>query len=279
MCYVGKNAGQHNYVQTDSNIGKHRIWENLFMISVLMPVYNAEKTLSDSISSVLNQTYTDFELIICNDGSTDRTAEIVAEFNDPRIIFISNCLNKGAAGARQCALSAAQGRFISFLDSDDVWHKDKLAVQLNFMSSNNVAFSFGDYHVFTHDVSSPVGFFKAPSTVSFDDLCRTCGIGCLTVMLDRELLGDFEMQNMPKEDYATWLSILRQGNVLAQKYPGALAYYRKSSGSLSSNKMVEISRQYNVLKNAGGLSGFKASFCLAYYIAHGLVKHLFLYRR
>ena len=122
------------------------------------------------------------------------------------------------------------------------------------------------------------GQFYAPERVTFDRLCQTCDIGCLTVMLDREQLADVFMEYIDKEDYATWVRIFRRNGIVASKYPGILACYRLSKHSLSSNKLREIKKQYQVLRKVGDLSAIAATGCLLLYILNGFTKHLFHYR-
>ncbi|KXI28157.1 glycosyltransferase family 2 protein [Paraglaciecola hydrolytica] len=246
------------------------------LISIVMPARNAQNTIEQSIQSVLQQTYSEFELLICNDGSTDSTKDIINSFKDTRIRMLNNVASLGAAAARNACLRESMGRYVAFLDSDDIWAPSKLETQLEFMLSNNVAFSYGSYNIFTE--RKITGTFTPPKKISFNHLCKKCDIGCLTVMIDISLTGKFEMPNICKEDYATWLSIMKN-NIIGFKYPGIHASYRTGESSLSSNKLHEIKRQFKVLRNVGKLSILRATGCVFYYTINGLYKHFIAYKR
>ena len=128
------------------------------LVSIIMPTYNCARFIRESIDSVLAQTYTNWELIIVDDSSTDNTAEMIANFNDPRIHYLRNEQNEGAALTRNKALRAVKGRYIAFLDSDDLWHPDKLERQIAFMEQNGYAFT---YHEYTEidESSNPIGIY------------------------------------------------------------------------------------------------------------------------
>ncbi len=251
------------------------------LVSVIMPVYNSADTVIESIESVFKQKYLDWELIICDDTSQDSSRTLIEEYisskDDSRIRIVDNINGKGAAGARNSAIEYAQGQYIAFLDSDDIWLDDRLNVQVSFMKMRKISFSYGDYSIFSQDSSKPIGFFCAPATVSFSQLCKTCDIGCLTVMLDRFQLGNVAVQYIGKEDYATWIDLFKKHGILAYKYPGNLAMYRLSRRSLSSNKFNEIIKQYIVLREVAGLSRIKSILNIMHYIINGLRKHYVSY--
>ncbi|MBO1273701.1 glycosyltransferase family 2 protein, partial [Shewanella sp. 4t3-1-2LB] len=177
------------------------------LVSVIMPAFNAEMTILESINSVLRQSYKNFELIICDDNSTDSTKNIVCSVDDNRIIYLKNLYQKGAAGARNFALDNSNGRYVAFLDSDDVWSEDKLYKQLKYMNENNIYFTYGAYKTFSDDVKVTKGHFIPPKMVAYEKLLRSCPIGCLTVVIDRKFTGSFSFPYIPKEDYACWLTL------------------------------------------------------------------------
>lgn len=253
------------------------------LVSIIMPAYNSQQTIFESISSVLNQSYQEWELIICDDASQDDTKHQVwrylQELTDKRIQLIDNHNSKGAAGARNSAIDEATGQYIAFLDADDVWLSDKLLKQVNFMEKSHVAFSYGDYLIFDKSSERPSGEFIAPNTIDFSRLCKTCDIGCLTVMLDRYQIDDVMMEYIEKEDYATWVRILKSNDFIAEKYPGILALYRLSQSSLSANKKKEIKKQYNVLRKVAKLSVVKSIISVTFYILKGIQKHYLYYRK
>lgn len=253
------------------------------LVSIIMPAYNSQKTILESISSVLAQSYQEWELIICDDASQDNTKHRVAcylqEQNVPRVKLIDNHNPKGAAGARNSAIEAAKGQYIAFLDADDLWLSDKLLKQVSFMKKSKCAFSYGDYLIFDKNTELPSGEFITPNSIDFPRLCKTCDIGCLTVMLDRHQIDDVMMEYIEKEDYATWVRILKNNALIAEKYSGILALYRLSQSSLSANKKKEIKKQYNVLRKVAKLSVVKSVISVTFYILKGIQKHYVYYRK
>ncbi|EPT9294288.1 glycosyltransferase family 2 protein [Vibrio parahaemolyticus] len=247
------------------------------LISIVMPAFNAEKTIKASIESVLNQSYENWELIICDDGSSDGTLDIVGNFNDNRITTICNRYSKGAAGARNSCIEIASGEYLAFLDSDDLWSSEKLLTQINFMLENEVDFSYGSYLIITDSSSDVNGIFNPPEKIENKTLLKSCDIGCLTVMLKTSSYPDFCFPYVGKEDYAAWITCSQKGFVM-RKYPGTHAYYRVSSNSLSSNKYKEISKQFRVIRKFGKLNILKASYYMLFYIFRGVIKHKLKYK-
>jgi glycosyltransferase involved in cell wall biosynthesis len=220
-------------------------------VSIIMPAFNAENYIAKSIQSVLNQTYKDFELIIINDKSTDNTMSIVNDFErkDQRIKVIDLKENQGVAQARNHGIKASTGRFIAFLDSDDLWHSDKLSKQIHFMLENNYAFSYTAYEIIDHKGMPLQQYVKVPKSRSYKQLLRGNFIGCLTVVIDKTKVRPFEMLKIGHEDYALWLSILKENNIRAYGLTEILAYYRKGQVSVSSNKNRAMKWQWNIIRN------------------------------
>lgn len=224
------------------------------LITVVMPAYNCSDTVIESIESVLEQTYKNFELLIVNDQSTDSTAsvlEILAQ-QDARIKVINHQKNLGVAAARNAAIDCARGRYIAFLDSDDLWHPSKLDDQIRFMKSQNVYFSYTAYSVFRGDDESRqyLGIRQLPNKLDYEDFIqRGYTIGTLSVMLDRAFLGEKRFKKIGHEDFAMWLSLLRTSRIPARKVPGdrALASYRLSPSSVSSSKIKAAMWMWNIL--------------------------------
>ncbi len=214
------------------------------LVSVITPAYNAERFIGETIESVLAQTYTNWEMIIVDDCSTDRTVEIVQAYmeKDDRIKLFQLEKNSGAGVARNRAMDEAKGRFIAFLDSDDLWLPEKLSRQIPFMLDNGLAFTFTKYERISEDGQESKGVTEAPATVHYEDLMKHCVIGCLTVVLDRSKIGEQRMLEIrTRQDYAFWLSLTRQG-FIAYGLPEVLARYRLVENSISSNK-VKAARQ------------------------------------
>ena len=159
-------------------------------VSVITASYNCAKFIEESIKSVLNQTYDNLELIIVDDCSTDNTEEIVNEYikKDSRIKFYRLNNNSGAAVARNKGLDEATGRFIAFLDSDDIWDKQKLEKQINFMQTNNYGFSFTSYRLIDENGGLLNKEIRVPNEITYKKLLKNTIIGCLTVIIDKELM-------------------------------------------------------------------------------------------
>lgn len=243
------------------------------LVSVIMPCFNAAAFISESIESVLEQTYSNLELLIIDDGSTDHSTEIVQEkaLQDKRVKLFQLDGNGGAAVARNYGIHCAQGQFIAFLDSDDLWAENKLEKQVRFMKQNQVGFTFSNYHVITEEkqIKKEV---KVPQVMDYDKLLHNTIIGCLTVVIDREIIGDFEMPLIQtRQDTATWLSILRKGH-LAYGIQESLAFYRIVSNSLSRKKLNMLKANWNMYRRIEKLSIFYTVECLIGYMFHAIKK-------
>lgn len=255
---------------------------NEYKVSIVMPCYNASDTIVDSIQSCLRQTHLNFELLIVDDGSTDNSVLLIQSYVDvdSRVILLKNRYGKGAAGARQTAIDASSGRFISFLDSDDLWLEFKLEKQIEYMIKHDVGFSFSNYQIFSSkdSIHKNLPLFSAPLVVNYDNLLKNCPIGCLTVMLDKNKFEHIVIPPIPKEDYACWLRLLRNGT-RAHNIGLTTALYRKGNSSLSSNKFTEISKQWFVIRYAENSGFLKSIQCITNYCFSGLIKHLYSYSK
>jgi len=212
------------------------------LVSVITPVYNLEKTISYTIESVLNQTYKNFEMIIVDDISEDKTIEIIKKYQqkDKRIKLFVLDKKGGASAARNRAIENACGKYIAFLDGDDLWHEDKLKQQVKFMQDNDFAFSYTDYEYIDVDNNNLNIMRKCPKKVTYFSMLLGDSIGCLTVMYDSEKVGKVSIPNIKKRnDYALWCKILNRVKV-GYKYNQVLSLYRINSGSLSSGSKVDL---------------------------------------
>lgn len=202
------------------------------LVSIITPTWNCGRFIAETINSVLAQTYQNWEMLIVDDCSTDNTKEVVMKYNDPRIKY--NCLkkNSGAAVARNTALRMAKGRWIAFLDSDDLWKPEKLERQLKFMIENNYNFSYHCYHEIDEGSISLGKVISGPKHISKIMMFSYCWPGCLTVMYDRNVVGDIQIPDIKKNnDYAIWLFACKKAkcHLLNEN----LAAYRKRTGSIS----------------------------------------------
>ena len=237
------------------------------MISIITPVYNAIKYIDKTIDMVLAQDYTDWEWIIVEDGSTDGTRERLSELKasgalDKRIcIILTDDNDHKAAGARNIGLAQAKGRYIAFLDADDVWMPGKLSRQLSFMEEKGAAFSFTAYEFGDSDAIGTGRFVRVPDRLSYRQALSRTIIFTSTVMCDTELL-DKQLLYMPyiaSEDTATWWRILKTG-IDARGLDEPLTIYRRPGKSLSSNKFVALKRIWDLYRKQEGL-GLIYSIC------------------
>ncbi len=242
------------------------------LISVITPAYNAENFIHETIESVLKQSYKNWEMIIVDDCSKDRTREIVKKYveKDSRIKLFQLETNSGSAVARNTAMKNASGKYIAFLDSDDLWYPEKLEKQLQFMQEKNIAFSFTKYIRMEEDGTLRNAISKAPASVGYHDLMKHCVIGCLTVMVDREEIGPLEMVNIrTRQDYVYWLTITKMG-YRAYGLPEVLAKYRSVDNSISSNKLKAAKRQWYVYRVIEKQNLIKSIYYFAHYAVIGL---------
>lgn len=203
------------------------------LVSIIMPSYNTERFISETIESVLNQSYSDWELIIVDDCSTDNTDDVVGKYlADERIRYIKNDTNSGAAVSRNRALREAKGKWIAFLDSDDVWLPEKLEKQIAFMVTNGYHFSYTNYEEIDEESEPLDVFVTGPKRITKQGMYNYCWVGCLTVMYDAEVVGVIQIEDIKKNnDYAMWLKVCKKANCYLLNEQ--LAKYRKRSGSIS----------------------------------------------
>ena len=237
------------------------------LVSVISPCFNSELFLERSIDSVLNQSYSNLELIIIDDCSNDNSRNIIEKKSkqDHRIIKIFNSENLGPAVSRNKGIKKANGRFIAFLDSDDLWYKEKLKIQLNFMIKKRDAFSYGPY-VKINEIGEKINEVHPEKSMTYAKLLEGNKIGCLTAIYDTKILGKIFMPLVRKrQDWALWLSIhkkIKYSNSVGE----LLGEYTVRDQSLSSNKISLIYYHYVVYKKIENLSFFKTIYLLLKYI-------------
>ena len=220
------------------------------LVSIIMPSYNTAKFIEETVNSVLNQTYTNWELIIVDDCSTDNTDEVVSQFNDERIKYIKNEKNSGAAISRNRALQEAKGKWIAFLDSDDVWLPEKLKKQIAFMEKNGYKFSYTKYEEIDENSKPKNVFVSGPRKITKAGMYNFCWQGCLTVMYDAETVGLIQIEDLKKNnDYAMWLKVIKKADcyLLSEK----LAKYRIRSGSISRHSKLKLIKHHYLLYRVG----------------------------
>ncbi|MBR4320888.1 glycosyltransferase family 2 protein [Treponema sp.] len=247
-------------------------------VSVVMPAHNAAKTIKESINSVISQTFTDWELLVINDSSTDDTETIVSEYvqKDTRIKLLHTDKSVGKPFyPRNVGIQAASGRIIAFLDSDDVWLPTKLENQLPLFEDNDTAITFSYYEKFStvQNESNKNRVIKSPETVSFKNALYGNPIGNLTGMYDTQKVGKIFYEDAGHEDYILWLTILKKG-FIAKNTNTVEARYRVAEKSVSSNKGKAALWTWNIYRKTLGFNLFKASFCYALYMFKGVSKFL-----
>lgn len=221
------------------------------LVSVIMPSYNTGKYIGKSIESVINQTYSNWELIIVDDCSDDDTEEVVSVFKDERIKYFKNAFNSGAAISRNRALREAKGRWIAFLDSDDIWKPTKLEKQLEFMQCNNYFFSYTNYEELDESGKHTGIKVTGPKKITKAGMYNYCWPGCLTVMYDAKCIGLIQIANIMKNnDYAVWLKVCKKADCYL--LDECLAEYRRGrNGSISTNSIkTMIGWHYKLYREA-----------------------------
>lgn len=234
------------------------------LVSIITPLYNTENYISKTIESVLNQTYQNWEMIIVDDCSSDNGPDIVKKYQkkDGRIRLIQLDKNSGGAIARNRAIEKAKGRFIAFLDSDDLWHPEKLEKQIDFMKRNDYPFTFTKYQLITEDGKLLNKFIEVPKKINYRKALLFNPIGCLTVIYDSKKMGKVYMPLIKKrQDYGLWLKILKMG-YYGYGLNETLAYYRLRKNSLSANKFSLIKYQWKLYRDIENLSLVESIFYL-----------------
>ena len=247
------------------------------LVSVIMPSYNAERFVAESIESVLHQTYQNWELVITDDCSTDPTPQIVQSYCDkePRINFVVAEQHSGIAGTRNQCLSRAKGRFVAFLDNDDLWHPEKLERQVGFMLDNHCAFSYSEYELIKEDGSPKGKIIKTAGIINYDKYLKNTIIGSGTIMLDTEKTGPLTMPfNATSDDMALWCKILKDGHC-AYPIQEVLMKYRVRSNSASANKWKAARDVWKVYRNQEGLPFSRSIGCFVCYAFNAVKKRIF----
>lgn len=247
------------------------------LVSVIVANYNCEKYISQTIDSVLAQTYLNWELLIIDDCSKDNSIEIIKAYaeRDRRIKLLKTSMNSGSAGLpRSIGVENAKGRYLAFLDSDDIWEASKLHVQIEFMKENNYYFTFTSYSFIDESGIKLNRSVIVPYEVDYNKLLKNTIIGCFTVIIDRENVRNISFLPIKFEDLAAWLSILRTG-VKAYGLNKVLGYYRKHTKSISGGKFKAIGWTWKIYRNQEKLNFFKAVYCFFFYIKNAIKKHYF----
>lgn len=229
------------------------------LVSVIMPMYNAQKYIQKTIESVQRQTYQNWEIIVMDDCSTDESQRIVQMMaaEDERIHYYCNGSNEGVAQTRNHAMDKASGRYLAFLDSDDLWGPEKLERQLQLLSEKDCAFTYAGCDVIDENGNSIQKQRHVPEHITYEELLWGNVIPCLTVLIDRTKVKPFYMPKIGHEDYATWLSIFQE---IGEAYgmDEVLAHYRVNRNSVSGHKLRTIKWTWNIYHNHQKINWLKS---------------------
>ena len=248
------------------------------LVSIVVPVYNAQRFLTDAIRSVQEQTYSNWELILIDDCSTDKSVKLINQHikHDQRISLIEMNENSGAALARNAGIKSAVGCYLAFLDADDIWVKMKLELQVDFMQTNNHIFTFTGYN-FADEKCLPTGKqVHVPSRITYKQALRNHIISTPGVVIDLQKI-DKDLIMMPNirsgQDAATWWRILRHIEA-AYGINKPLFYYRRTDNSLSANKFKAMKRTWYLFRKVEKINPFKSSYCFVWYGLNAVKKRV-----
>ena len=233
-------------------------------VSIIMPVYNSEKYIVDSIESVLKQTYSNWELLLVDDGSSDGSLEIIKKYAkvDQRIVVLQHDNNKGLPTARNTGIEKATGKYLAFLDSDDLWAEEKLEMQTSFMIKNDYGMTFTTYQRMDENGVVNGKVRVAIPKADYKTILWKHPMGILTVMIDMEKTGKPIFENWKKcEDYSLWLKLIKLTKY-AFGLDELLAYYRVRNSSLSSNKLALVKYHWRIYRRQEKINVFKSTILI-----------------
>lgn len=257
----GGNAELKAVRETEGRTERTRMTETYRdgLVSIIVPVYNVEKYIVETMSCVRSQTYQEWELLLVEDGSSDGTVEMITDYveqtKDTRIKLLKQPANMGAARARNRGLAEARGRYIAYLDADDLWVPEKLEKELSFMQEKQAAFAFTGYEFADENGEGTGKVVRVPGTLSYREALKNTTIFTTTVMFDTAKIPKdmLEMPIIKSEDTALWWKVLRNGYT-AYGLDENLVKYRRVGKSLSSNKLEALRRIWNLYRKAEHLS-------------------------
>ncbi len=245
------------------------------LVSIITPMFNSETYISETVNSVLNQTYTNWELLLIDDGSIDRTLEIAGTLasKHANIKLLKNPINQGAAISRNKGITESKGDYIAFLDADDMWKPEKLEKQISFMTNERCNVCFSSYELINENEQPLHKTVKALPVLTYQKLLKSNYIGNLTGIYNAEVLGKITTPNLRKrQDWLLWLEAIKKSGKPAKSLSEPLAYYRVRENSMSSNKFNLLKYNYWVYKKGLGFSTVK-SF---YHLIQFLIEYFFV---
>ncbi len=248
------------------------------LVSIITPVYNAEKFLLDTIKTIEEQTYKNWELIFVNDCSNDKSAKIIEEKikENNKIKLINLEQNSGAAIARNTGITNSKGKYIVFIDADDLWNKEKLEKQIKFMKETNCSFSFTGYEFANENGIGNGKIVNVPKIITYKQALKNTTIWTSTVMFDMSKLTKEQiyMPNVKRgQDTATWWKVLKQ-IPYAYGIDEVLSYYRRTNDTLSSNKIKALKRTWNLYRNVEHLNVFYSFYNFCWYVLNAIKRRV-----
>lgn len=243
------------------------------LVSIITPLYNSEKYIAETIESVLDQTYSNWEMIIVDDCSRDNGIKIVEEYQkkDKRIQLYKNEINKGVSYTRNRAIDLSKGKYIAFLDSDDLWKKEKLKKQIKFMEENDVILSYTAYEKINEDGSNR-GKIMVPDKLDYKELLKNCLINCITGVYKKDFFKDIKFKETQVEDYIFWLEMFKRVE-FASGINESLAIYRVKKVSRSSNKINIVKFHWKIYRDIEKLDLLKSIYYYLIYIKRGIKRY------
>lgn len=245
------------------------------LVSIITPTYNCASFIAETIESVRKQSYQNWEMLIVDDCSSDNTKDIVEQFSDDsRIKYYCLDCNSGAAVARNTALKIAKGRWIAFLDSDDIWSPVKLEKQIQFMKKKGIHFSYTHYEEIDEEGKRIGRIVAGPRKITRLGMLAYCWPGCLTVVYEKSTIGIIQIPNIKKNnDYAIWLNVIKQADCYLLKEN--LAKYRKRTGSISNaNYLSLIKWHYKLFRKLESYNVPVAIFLTLNNLVFGILKKI-----
>ncbi|QHO91301.1 glycosyltransferase family 2 protein [Actinomyces sp. 432] len=245
------------------------------LVSVIVPAFNSERHINQALDSVLAQSMPDLEVLVVDDASRDRTLALAQEraAADPRVQVLAQPANRGVAQARNLALARARGRYIAYLDADDQWAPRKLERQIAFMSARGLAACIASYETIEED-GAHRNYVHVPESIGYSEFLKNTLTCTLTILFDTERVdpGLLVMPDLRRgQDAATWLQVMKRGYRI-YGLDECLAKYRKTAGSLSSDKVKAVKRTWNLYRNVEGISRSYAAYCLSWQLFHAALK-------
>lgn len=245
------------------------------IVSIVIPCFNASNFIEETIKSVLNQTYSHWEMLVVDDCSTDGSSSIIKQFEsiDGRIKYLKTDKNTGSpAIPRNIGIEQSQGQYIALLDSDDVWFETKLEDQLKFMQEKPCRISYTD-GVMMDEQGRVIRSMRKADWVNYRRTLKRNELSCSSVVFEKSLIGDLKFQNKPKEDFIFWIQLMKQTKEVAYNTHKKHYAYRLVGDSRSRNKGVIIRQQWQVLREDANLNVIDAAYCFMCWVVRNIIKY------